>query len=258
MNENDTLRQRIRDRQIVFGAFYKTNSPLITEIFGYSGFDFIIVDCEHSGIGYESMENIIRTADSVGLSSIIRVPCASDEHIFHALDAGATGVQLPNLSTAGEVEESVKFAKYYPLGNRGLSRATRAARYSFWTNETPYVEFANEKTLVSVHIENKEMVEQIEQVCALEQVDVVFVGPADLSQSLGIPGKSSDPRVVEMAQKVFDCAKRHGKAGGIFANNEEAVKKYINMGATYILYGSDADIFAAATKELNRKFQQYR
>ena len=90
MTDQKSLRTRLKDGETVFGMFYKLNSPLVTEIMGWSGLDFIVVDCEHSAIGYESVEDIVRTGENVGLSTIIRVPSASEEHIFHALDCGAS------------------------------------------------------------------------------------------------------------------------------------------------------------------------
>jgi 4-hydroxy-2-oxoheptanedioate aldolase len=258
MSVKKSLKKRINDGEIVFGTFYKTNSPIVVELIGYAGFDFIIVDCEHSSISHESVENIIRTGEGVGLPAIVRVPCARDEHIFHALDSGAAGVQLPNLTSVEEMEISVKNAKYFPQGNRGLSRNQRAAKFGFWTEEISYVEYANNNTVVSVHIESKEMVEHIEEICQMPQIDVVFVGPADLSQSMGIPGQSSDPRVVEAAKRVFETAKKYQKAGGIYVGNTAGMEKYIALGATYIVYGSDTTIFKGALKTAVESFLPYK
>lgn len=259
MSEKKSLRTRLKEGETVFGMFYKTNSPLVTEMMGWSGLDFIVIDCEHSAIGYESVENIVRTGENVGLSTIVRVPCASEEHIFHALDSGAAGVQIPNLTTVEQFRESVQSAKYYPVGTRGLSRQTRNAMYGFWNDKVqPYVEAANEKSLVAVHIENKEMADAVEEICQIPQIDVVFVGPADMSQSLGIPGKSTDPRVVEVAAKVIQTAEKYGKVGGINVVSKADMERYIQLGARYILYSSDTSVFAKSLKELATQFAPYR
>ena len=252
------LRERIKNNELVFGTFFKTGSLSIVEIIGYAGFDFIVVDCEHSSLGYAEVEDIIRASENVQLPSIIRVASADDQNIFHALDSGAAGVQLPNMSSAEQVRDCTKYTKYYPLGERGLSRAQRAAKFGFWTDDKPYVEYANDNTVVSVHIENTKMVDQIEEICQIEQVDVVFVGPADLSQSLGIPGQSNNPKVVDLAAKVFATAKKYNKAGGIFVNNEDGMKKYIDLGATYILFDTDTSLFGKAAKQAVQSFTQYR
>lgn len=94
-----SLKEKLKNHETVFGMFYKINSPIITEMIGWSGMDFIVVDCEHGAIGYESVENIVRCADSTGLSTVVRVASDSEEHILHALDCGAEGVQIPDMKT---------------------------------------------------------------------------------------------------------------------------------------------------------------
>lgn len=253
-----SVKDRLKNHETVFGTFYKLNSPIATEMLGWAGFDFIVVDCEHSPIGYESTENIIRTAENVGLSAIVRVPSAAEEHIFHALDSGAVGVQIPNLTSVEQFRESVSACKYFPAGTRGLSRGTRNAMFGLWNEaEKPYVQAANDKSLVVVHIENKEMAERVEEICQIPEIDVVFVGPADMSQSLGIPGKSKDPRVVEIALHVIETAERYGKAGGIAAGKDN-MDMYIQHGARYIMYSSDAALFAGALKNAVSLFNPYR
>ncbi len=253
-----SIKQRLKNHETVFGTFYKLNSPIATEMLGWAGFDFIVVDGEHSPIGYESMENIVRTAENVDLSTVIRVPCASEEHIFHALDSGAIGVQIPNMVSVEQFRQSVKACKYFPLGTRGLSRGTRNAMFGLWNEkEKPYVEAANEKSLVVVHIENKEMADAVEEICQIPEIDVVFVGPADMSQSLGIPGKAKDPRVVEIALKVIRTAEKYGKAGGV-AVGKDNMDMYIQNGARYIMYSSDAGMFAGAVKNAASLFAPYR
>lgn len=253
-----SVKDKLKNHEIVFGTFYKLNSPIATEMLGWAGFDFIVIDCEHSPIGYESAENITRTAENVGLSTIVRVPSASEEHIFHALDSGAVGVQIPNLTSVEQFRESVSACKYFPAGTRGLSRGTRNAMFGLWNEaEKPYVQAANDKSLVVVHIENKEMAERVEEICQIPEIDVVFVGPADMSQSLGIPGKSKDPRVVEIALHVIETAEKYGKAGGIAAGKDN-MDMYIQHGARYIMYSSDAALLAGALKNTVSLFQPYR
>ena len=254
----ETLKARLKNHETVFGTFYKLNSPIATEMLGWAGFDFIVIDCEHSPIGYESVENIVRTAENVDLSAIVRVPSASEEHIFHALDSGAVGVQLPNMTEVQQFKDSVSACKYFPLGTRGLSRGTRNAMFGFWDEAAkPYVEASNEKSLVVVHIENKAMADKVEEICQIPEIDVVFVGPADMSQSLGIPGKSKDPRVVEIALKVIETAEKYGKAGGVAVGPTD-MDMYIQHGARYIMYSSDAALFAKSLKDTVGRFAPYR
>lgn len=259
MADKRSLKQRLKSGETVFGMFYKINNPVITEMIGWAGMDFIVIDCEHSAIGYESAEDIVRCAEGVDLSAVVRVASASEEHILHALDSGAEGVQIPNMKTVEQFKQCVSACKYDPLGTRGLSRGTRNCKFGFWNElESPYVETANEKSLVVVHIENKEMAEAIEDICRIPEIDVVFVGPADMSQSLGIPGKSKDPRVVELACKVMETAEKYGKAGGIHVTGLQDMELYMKHGARYILYSSDAGIFAKGLKAVTAQFAPYR
>ena len=122
----ETLKQRLKNHETVFGTFYKLNSPIATEMLGWAGMDFIVIDCEHGAISSESVENIVRCADSTGMSTVVRVASDAEEHILHALDSGAEGVQIPDLKTVEQFKRSAAACKYYPLGTRGLSRGTRS------------------------------------------------------------------------------------------------------------------------------------
>lgn len=242
MDKKRNLRQRILNGERVIGTFFKINSPDVVEIIGAAGFDFIIIDTEHGNFSDSETANIIRAADGAGLSSIVRVRAPSEEDILHALDSGADGVQIPGLADMESAEKIAASTKYHPEGTRGLSLTVRSARYGAWKGDKSYVEEANEKTLVAVHVENIHMAEQIDALCALPQIDVIFVGPADLSQSMGIPGKLNDPRLKEVVRHVFERARAAGKVVGIFCGNPEAVQMYQEMGATYILYSSDTTL----------------
>lgn len=254
---NDVLKKKISKGEVALGAFVKINSPNIVEILGLVGFDFIIVDCEHSNFGYPDVENMIRAADGVGLSSIIRLSGSSDEHILHALDSGASGVQIPSLSNVTEVKDAVSYTKYYPAGIRGLSFNQRAAMYGL-AEKNSYVRSSNEGTTVVVHVENKTMADQIQELCKIPQVDVLFIGPADLSQSMGKPGETGDPEVLAVIEKVFVTAAQYGKCVGIYVASLSDLEKYVKMGATYIVWRSDVTIFANAAKEAVKTFSQYK
>lgn len=233
------LKKRLKNGEVVFGTFVKFASPQIVEMLGYAGLDFAILDMEHSIISFTEAENLMRAAAVSDMDVIVRVPSSTEEHVLHALDAGAKGVQIPGLSTAKEAEEVVSWGKYYPQGARGLSFAQRSARFGFIEDKDAYICEKNEESLISIHIENKEMVEEIETLCQNPYVDVLFVGPMDMSQSYGTPGNPGSPDVQTAVKRVADAARKYGKAAGIFVTNKEAMEKYINMGMQYIVYGSD-------------------
>lgn len=252
-----SLKKKLKNGEVIFGSFFKLNSPSMVEMMGFAGFDFIIVDREHSSFTHPNVENIIRAADGVGLASVIRVPSASEEHLLHALDAGAGGVQIPGLSSVAEVKEALAYTKYYPEGKRGLSFAQRAARYGF-EETNAYVSSSNADTLTVVHIENETMANQIEELCQIPQIDVLFVGPADLSQSLGKPGQLNDLEVVAVIENVFRVAAHYNKCVGIYIGSQAALEKYVKLGAKYIAWQSDVAILASALKDSAKIFDPYR
>lgn len=250
MNRAYSLRKRILDKEVVVGLFYKFNSQSIVEMVGYAGFDFIIVDTEHSNYSHYDVEGLIRAAEGVGMSSVIRVREAIPEDVLHALDSGADGVQIPSITSIEDAKQVSLSTKYYPEGNRGLSTTQRASMYTMWNREEGYISDANENSLVVLHVENKEMADNVDQLLEIPQLDVVFVGPADLSQSMGKPGQMNDPEVVEVIEGVFKKVLAKGKAVGIYCGTPAAIKKYVALGATYIAYGSDVTAMAGALKEL--------
>lgn len=252
MNKASNIRSRIKNGETVVGTFFKINSMDMAEIIGNAGFDFVVVDTEHANFSSCDVANIIRAADGAGLSTIVRVAEPSEVDILHALDSNADGVQIPGIASLEQAETISASTKYCPEGTRGLSLTQRSARYGVWTGKQPYTDYANEHTLVTVHVENKEMAARIEELCEVPQIDVIFVGPADLSQSLGVPGQLSHPELMSLIESVFEKALAKGKAVGIFCGNLDAVKKYREMGATYILYSSDTTLFYLSMAEARK------
>lgn len=251
------LKKKLAQGQVVFGTFFKLNSASLVEMYGYAGFDFIIIDNEHSNFGYVDMENLIRAADGVSLNTVIRVPSGAEEHILHALDSGAVGVQIPGLSTVEEVKAALPYTKYYPAGTRGMNVNQRAAKFGFM-NKDEYFKAANENTLLVVHVENKEMVERMDELCQIPEVDVLFIGPGDLSQSVGKPMQVNDPEVVALVEKAFRTAVKYQKTIGIWVANADAAAKYIKMGAQYIAIQSDVSMIGATLKNFVKQFEELK
>lgn len=256
MNKAFSLRERILNKEVVYGLFYKLNSPDVAEMVGNAGFDFIIVDTEHANFSTYDAANIIRAADSTGMSTVVRVFSAEEEHVLHALDSGADGVQIPSITSVETAKKACAGAKYFPEGTRGLSMTQRAAMYGAWNKQESYYAYSNRNSLVVAHVENKEMADKVEELCDIPQIDVLFLGPGDLSQSVGKPGKLDDPEVVAIVEKVFKVALAKGKAVGIYCGNPAAVKKYTAMGATYIAYGSDATALSSALVNIRKSLVQ--
>jgi 4-hydroxy-2-oxoheptanedioate aldolase len=249
------IKDKLNSGQTTFGTFVKINSPAVIEIIGRAGFDFAVIDCEHSPFTFADVENMTRAGEAASLDIVVRVPGSQEEHILHALDAGAAGVQVPGLTTIEEIERVVSKAKYFPEGSRGLSFAIRAAHYGLMDKKS-YMRLANERTLIVIHVESRDILDQLEGICDLPQVDVIFIGPVDLSQSLGKPGETKDKVVRSAIEHIFDVCVRKNKVVGIFAGSAEEVAEYRKMGARYIVCSTDVSMFIRGVKETTQSFRK--
>ena len=254
---NNRIKEKLKRDEPVFGTFYKIYPPAMAEIMARAGFDFIIIDTEHYFMTHEQMENVVRAGDLHGMCTIIRVQDAAEATIVHALDTGASGIQIPSLSTPGQAKEAAGNAKYWPLGTRGWGPGTRAGDYSF-TPGVQYARYANENGLTVVHVENVEMLSHLDELCQLENVDTLFVGPGDLSQSMGKPGQLGDPEVVANVEKVIRTARRYGKSVGTFVAKEDSMKRYLDLGARYFAWGNDIGLYTAGIKNAVSVVSKYR
>ena len=256
MNNAYSLRDRIKNKEVVLGMFTKFNNMTATELVCNAGFDFIIIDMEHANYSFYDMENIIRVAEGCGVSTVVRTTYPAKEDVLHSLDSGADGVQIPSLSTIEAAKEICGGTKYYPEGDRGASLTQRSSKYGCWDKEEPYFQYANRHSAVIVHVENKEMAAAIDELCKIPQLDVVFIGPADLSQSLGKPGQPGDPVVVAVIEEVIQKTLKAGKAVGIYVGTAAAAKKYMDMGVTYLAYGTDTVLAGQMFKKLRQEVSE--
>ena len=251
---NAMVKHKLEAGETVFGSFVKVDAPAIAELFGLAGFDFLIVDAEHGCFTHGQIENLVRTCELMGMSSVIRTPDAAEANILHVLDSGASGIQVPSLRSAAEVREVIRRAKYWPLGERGSARACRAAGYG---TVADYEQRANRETLVSVHVENKEMVADIEALCAIDELDVLFIGPGDLSQSFGHPGNAGHPDVVAAIDRVIEVAAGRKHIGTVVANAAQ-LESYVARGVHYIAWLSDLGMMRGALGAAAANFAPYR
>jgi len=220
------------------GTFLKIASPALVEIAGNAGFDYIIIDAEHGPISIETAEHLVRAADYIGISPVIRVLRNDPTLIQRALDIGAEGVQVPQVSNKAAAEAVVKAAHFVPEGERGVCRFTRAAAYSH-TDKFSYFAQANDKVVVIIHIEGMEGVSNIDEIIAVKGLDVVFIGPYDLSQSLGVPGNVNHPLVEEKMKEVLEKTRKAGVVVGTFVDDLETAHKWMKLGVQYLSYSVD-------------------
>lgn len=243
------LRQKIADKGAVLGPFCKMIEPGGYEIMGLAGFDFAIIDMEHGPISFERAQDLVRACELVGVSPVVRIPRNEEHYIIRALDIGAHGVQVPEINTRIQAEALAKAARYYPRGERGLCRYVRAAGYSS-VPSAEYIPGANESVTVIAHLEAGEGLENLDEILAVDGIDVIFIGPYDMSQSLGIPGQVRSTRLVEKMIAIVEQAKARGKLVGTFVETIEDAKAWRSRGVTYLAYSVDVGLFYEKCAEI--------
>lgn len=254
--KDNWLKQKVSQGKWVLGPFCKSIEPAIYEIAGLAGFDFVIIDLEHGPISYETAQNLIRTCELVGVSPIVRVPRNEEHYILRALDIGAHGVEVPEINTKEQAERLVEAARYYPEGKRGVCRYVRAAEYSR-TTKAEYFKKANANTLVIAHLEGLEGLKNLDQILEVKGIDLLFIGPYDLSQSMGIPGQVNHPELIAKMGAIVEKAKSKKKLIGTFVESPEEAVTWINHGVSYISYSVDLgmvlDKFSDVVKRVHEK-----
>jgi len=248
MREN-RLKRQLANGEVVIGPFMVCPSISLVEIIAMSGFDFLIVDMEHGPLSTETAQTLCAVAQGEGITPIVRVRKNDAPQIQRALDIASGGVQVPQIECAADAEAVVRASKYQPLGMRGISLYTRAGDYTVHGIKG-YTDRLNEEQITVIHVEGRPGLENIDEIIAVPYIDVVFLGPYDLSQSFGIPGQINDPRVVKGMEEAAVKIRAAGKAVGTFADDVTAAKKWIDAGVQYISLGVDVGIFAKACNEL--------
>lgn len=252
MRENK-LKRKLARGETVIGPFMNCSYPAFIEIVGLAGFDFAIIDMEHGPLSVETAENLCRAGQGVGLDPIVRVRKNDAPQIQRALDIGSAGVQVPQIETGDDARAAVRAARYAPLGMRGMSFFTRAGEYVVHGTEG-LVDQLNAEQLVIVHVEGRPGLEHLDEIVEVPNLDVIFLGPYDMSQSFGVPGQVNDPRVVRGMEEAVVKIRAAGKAVGTFAADVDTAKRWIDVGVQYISLSVDVGIFAKACQGLVSQF----
>lgn len=252
-----SAKSRLREKGFICGPFVETGAPELVEIAGLAGFDFAIIDCEHAAFSGETVGNLIRAAARKDIAPIVRVRENSPGPILEALDLGAVGLHIPQIADADDARRAVRAAKFPPKGERGFNPFVQAASYG----AEPIGEFrarSNDDILLVLHIEAQDSVEQIDGILAVPGIDVAFLGPYDLSQTLGIPGEVTHPRVRDAMRAVVDAAARHNVAVGSFANSREQAELWIAAGVSYLAYSVDSVLYLDACRRTRSMLAELR
>jgi len=248
-------KEKLARGETVLGFFSKMSDASLVEQAALAGFDFIIIDMEHGPASFETAQELIRAAELRGMTPIIRTSDADHVSLLRSLDIGAHGVQAPQVSSHKVAAEVVCGAKFAPLGDRGVCRYTRAAEYTN-IEKSEHFERSNIETMVIVHIEGIEGINNLDQILAVEGIDVIFLGPYDLSQSCGVPGQTSHPVVVEKMQYAVKKASAMGVLVGTFVESPEMARFWCKAGVRYIAYSVDVGIYFNACRQIVEKVRE--
>lgn len=239
MRPNHT-KVRLQAGETALGCFLRYPDATLVEVVGYQPWDFVVFDGEHGTLEPAACEHMVRAAELRNVTSIVRVPTNQAPAILRLLDTGAQGAQVPWINTAAEAEAAVQAIKYHPRGVRGLA-GVRASDYGLAGTLAEYTDRANRETLVVLQVETVTAVTEIEQIVTVPDVDVIFIGPTDLSHSLGHPGQPQHPDVQAAMQRVIDAVlARPGLALGTMVTSVTAAREWRTRGARYLTIHLDA------------------
>ena len=241
MRKSRILR-KINEGKVATSIKLNMADPRIAEIAAMCGFDCIWTDMEHVPNDYTAIENIIRAAKNYDADVITRVEKGSYSDYIRPLESDSTGIMIPHVMSLEEAKRIVYFTKFHPIGRRPIDGGNADGKYCMLPSDE-YMKTANEERLVIIQIEDPEPMAELDAICALPGIDMIFFGPADFSQGLGIPGQMQDKRVREARERVAYAARSHGKLAGTVGGMQNQ-DELIELGYQFINLGSDVRALA--------------
>ena len=231
------LRRRILAGETLFGAWANLGSPGSAELLGRAGLDWVVIDLEHGYTTEAELLAHLTAIEASGSVALVRPQSGERLRMGRALDMGAAGLVVPRLDTVEQVREAATFLHYPPTGQRGVALLTRGARLG--TVNHAGVAALNDDIVGIVQIESPSAVEEADAIAATDGVDVLFVGPSDLSHSLGVPGQFGDARYQDALKRVIEACRAHGKAPGILLYDHASFRPHLDLGFTFVGIGAD-------------------
>jgi len=247
MKVNST-RKKLKSGATCIGTMVReVRSPQVVTLLAAAGWDYIIVDTEHGFLDMQTVADFASVGHGEEMTVIARVPDNLYHLLARPLDVGVEGVLCPRVDSREEAEQIVMAVKYAPLGDRGVSVSGIGTGYRPTTSKA-YLEEANSNTLIAIQIESVLSLESLDDILAVEGIDVAFVGPEDLSQSMGIPGEIKHPKMIEAYQHVIDAANRKGVAPGMHFRDLEMLKEWMRRGMRFVAYKTDFRLLLEASQ----------
>lgn len=221
---HNIMKAKLRSGEPVAGVIIASADEQLVEVLGRSGFHYVMIDCEHGHMGVREAECLVRAAELVDVTPVIRVPHNEPHEVLRYLDTGAHGVIIPQVNTREDAEKAVQAAYYHPIGRRGLA-GTRAADYGLGVPLGEYTQQANEELMVIGLIENVKAIDNLPEILSVEGLTAVTIGPADLSQSLGHPGQRRHPEVEQAIEAIRTAAAEAGVPCGVNTSSGEDARE---------------------------------
>ena len=249
MRKNE-MKARLQAGKPVLGCSIMIPSPQMVEMAAHAGFDWVLIDMEHGTIGLETAELMCMAAEARGITPIVRPRNNASAEITSVMDRGAAGVQVPHINTADNARRALAAVKFGPGDNRGLAAGTRPDSYGLAKAMPDFVRGANAQSLVCIQLEHAKAIENVDALLAVDDIDVYFIGPSDLSQSMGHPGNPKAPPVKDAIEKTLARIVAAGKMPGMPATADN-LDQVIASGCRYIythlpkLFGAGASAFLA-------------
>ena len=234
------------------GLWSSLSSNYSVEVIAGAGFDWLLLDCEHSPNDLESLLTQLQAAAPYPTHPVVRVPWNDMVTIKRVLDVGAQSLLVPYVSTAEEARQAVSFMRYPPAGVRGVAGTTRATRFG---RVKDYARRAHEELCLLVQVETEAALANIEAICAVDGIDGVFIGPADLHASMGYTGEIANPAVKPRIDEAIRRIRKCGRAPGILTPNEADARHWLECGALFVAVGADVGILARGADALAAKFK---
>jgi 4-hydroxy-2-oxoheptanedioate aldolase len=248
----NSFKQALKAGTPQIGLWSSLSSNYTVEVIAGAGFDWILLDMEHSPNDLESLLAQLQAAAPYPTTSIVRVPWNDMVTIKRVLDVGAQSLLIPYVCSVEEAKAAVAATRYPPAGLRGVAGTTRATRFG---RVKDYARKASEEICVLVQVETKPALDQLEAICAVDGVDGVFIGPADLHASMGYPGETSNAAVMPLIDDAMRRIRKTGKAPGYLSPVEADAKRMLAAGALFVAVGADVGLLARGAEALAAKFK---
>jgi len=246
------FKRALREGRAQIGLWSSLSSNYSVEVVAGAGYDWILLDMEHSPNDLESLLAQLQAASPYATHPVVRVPWNDMVTVKRVLDVGAQSLLVPYVQNAEEAKAAVANTRYPPAGVRGVAGTTRATRFG---RIKDYAKRAHEEICVLVQVETKSALEQLEAICAVEGVDGVFIGPADLHASMGHPGETANPAVLPLIEDAMRRIRKAGKAPGYLSPVEADAKRMLAAGAQFVAVGADVGLLARGAENLLARFR---